>query len=311
MAEGKWISNLGPGMPLGEAARIALEVRLGVVVEYLPLAQTRADEDAEYVHQLRVGTRRAVAALDIFAPCLPEKIYTRTRRRLRRLRRAAGDARDWDVFLISLRQDQKPRAQRKTAPAGKDFLTGYCLGQRAAAQARLEDTGTDVDCLKRLAVETTAAIRENSAAKVLVELARPMLSRLLKELNQAAAEDLNDYAKLHQVRIRGKRLRYAMEIFTDCFWPPFREKLYPAVEEMQEILGRANDSHVAAGRLKAMREKLHQALPAEWRRYRDEIDRLIRLHQRRVPQEKQRFLKWWKEWEGQNPEAEVEVLVKS
>ena len=46
-------------------------------------------------------------------------------------------------------------------------------------------------------------------------------------------------------RIGAARLRYAMEVFADCFPPPFREVLYPMVEEMQEILGRANDSQVA------------------------------------------------------------------
>src|SRR5271166_2129584 len=60
---------------------------------------------------------------------------------------------------------------------------------------------------------------------------------LLGELNQTASDDLNDCENLHQVRIIGKRLRYAMEVFAGCFAPPFREKLYPAMEEMQTILG--------------------------------------------------------------------------
>ena len=51
------------------------------------------------------------------------------------------------------------------------------------------------------------------------------------------------------MRILGKRLRYAMEMFADCFGPAFREELYPAVEQMQEILGRANEqSDVAVTR---------------------------------------------------------------
>ena len=49
-------------------------------------------------HQLRVATRRAGAALEIFRDCLPEKDYQTARKQLRRLRRAAGAARDWDVL---------------------------------------------------------------------------------------------------------------------------------------------------------------------------------------------------------------------
>jgi CHAD domain-containing protein len=62
--------------------------------------------------------------------------------------------------------------------------------------------------------------------------------------------DVPDFGSIyhHRVRILGKRLRYAMEIFADCFPPEFNEQYYPTVEEMQEILGRANDSHVACER---------------------------------------------------------------
>src|SRR5579871_6443332 len=99
MAEGKWISNLKPDAALDDAARHVLFVRLQVVKDYLPKAALEADDDSEYVHQLRVGTRRADAALRIFGDCLPKKIYKKARRRLRQLRRAAGATRDWDVFL--------------------------------------------------------------------------------------------------------------------------------------------------------------------------------------------------------------------
>src|SRR5262249_55834949 len=97
MAEGKWISDLKPGSPLAEAARHVLFVRLQVVKDCLPRAALEADRDIEYVHQLRVGTRRADAALRIFKVCLPKKVQGEARRRLRKLRRAAGAARDWDV----------------------------------------------------------------------------------------------------------------------------------------------------------------------------------------------------------------------
>ena len=36
--------------------------------------------------------------------------------------------------------------------------------------------------------------------------------------------------ELHQLRITGKRLRYAVEVFAGCYGPPLRETLYPAVE---------------------------------------------------------------------------------
>jgi len=55
-----------------------------------------------------------------------------------------------------------------------------------------------------------------------------------------------------------------MEVFVDCFADPFRDSLYPAVEEMQEILGDANDSHVAAARLIELRDRLKASRPARF-----------------------------------------------
>ena len=92
MAEGKWIGGLTADTPLTDAAQRVLVTRLGTVGQVLPRAVQEADRDPEYVHQLRVATRRADAALRIFAHCLPRKVYKRARQRLRRLRQAAGAA---------------------------------------------------------------------------------------------------------------------------------------------------------------------------------------------------------------------------
>jgi CHAD domain-containing protein len=298
MADGKWIPDLRPDMPLPDTARRVLSVRLQVVRHFLPLAVHEADRDPEYVHQLRVGTRRAAAALRIFRDCLPGKLHKAVRNTLRRVRRAAGAARDWDVFLIDLLARQKKKQAKEKA--GSDFLVGYSVSQRIAAQAELEMVGANQGPeLDRLAEEAIAAVRaptEDGQVVPLVGLARPMLVALLKALEEAAGKDLTDYALLHQVRIAGKRLRYAMEVFADCFAADFRDKLYPMVEEMQEILGRANDSHVAIGRLTALRDRLRRGWAEEWSRLRPGMEGMLRFHQRRLPQERRRFLKWWDRW---------------
>jgi CHAD domain-containing protein len=144
----------------------------------------------------------------------------------------------------------------------------------------------------------------------LAELARPLLSGLLRELEEAASGDLDDYAHLHRVRIVGKRLRYAMEVFADCFAAPFREQFYPAVEQMQEILGNANDSHVASQRLEALRARLQVVQPAQWKRYRPGIEKLLRHHRERVPRERGHFEQWWRRWQKSGAETAFAGLLK-
>jgi len=310
MADGKWIEGLTAKTPLTEAARRVLGVRLALVRDALPRAVREADRDPEHVHQLRVGARRADAALRIFGPCLPKKAYKEARKQLRRLRRAAGAARDWDVFLIDLDEWRAARPEREQP--GLDFLLGYGHGLRSAAQAELESAADEErNRLDALVNETGEAVRpphDLVGDGVLPDLGRPLLAGLASGLEWAASGDLDDYARLHQVRIAGKRLRYAMEVFADAFPAPFREELYPRVEEVQEVLGRANDSHVAEGRLEALRGRLKAAAPAEWKRVRAGVEALLRFHRRRLPQARKRFLQWWEQWGKTGAPALRELL---
>jgi CHAD domain-containing protein len=295
MADGKWVPGLRADLPVEEAARKVLTLRLGVVANYLPLAVESPDDDPEYVHQLRVGTRRSGAALDLFAACLPAKFYRTVRKLLRKVRRAAGDARDWDVFLMAVGH-WKPRTRE--ARPGTDFLTGFAAGRREAAQGHLVDVGSrQRGRIAAVLADLDAAIRPPAPGpRTLGEAAHGRVGELMRELHQSATPIPVNYEHLHQVRIVGKRLRYAMEVFADCFPPEFRDRLYPAVEEMQEILGAANDSHVAGGRLARICDWLKRVEPAGWERFLKGIEALQRYHKRRLPEQRVKFAKWWEEW---------------
>jgi CHAD domain-containing protein len=311
MSSGKWVADLKPDSPLEDAARHVLFARLQVVNDYLPRAALEADKDIEYVHQLRVGTRRADAALRIFKGCLPKKAHRKARRRLKKVRHAAGAARDWDVFLTDLlEREQASDAKHR---AGLDFLIGYALGQRTAAHDELEavykDQGFDFETFFTRTIDAVRTANDSSGPAILVDLARPVLFERLQDLERATLGDLDDYRQLHQVRIAGKRLRYAMEVFADCFDPAFRETLYPRIEELQEILGRANDSHVAAERLVCLRERVCHTCPTAWPRLQAGIEQLLRSHQRRLPQERRRFLQWWSQWHPAGSEAVMTSLL--
>lgn len=310
MADAKWISDLNGTMPARDAARRVFALRLSVVRDRLGPASDRPEEDVEHVHQLRVGTRRAGAALRAFAELLPEHLARHARKTLRALRRAAGQARDWDVFvaMVAERLPRAPAKQRR----GLDFLCGFGRGQRAPAQKQLREAiAVRGPRLPDVMEEIDQALsgHRDGAAPTLRELAVPTLTALVRDLEQAASGDLHDYAQLHRVRILGKRLRYAMELFDSCFAPAFREEYYPAVEEMQDILGLANDSHVAAGRLAELRAQMRLVLPEQWTAYAPGVEALLRFHQRRLPQQRHRFETWWDDWRLSGAEQAFVKLI--
>jgi len=102
MGNGKWIKVDSPDEPVLAVARRTLRGRLRWLWHCLPLAALQPEEDVEYVHQLRIATRRAEAALETFAPYLPGRRARWLSKKLRQVRRAAGDARDLDVLKLHL-----------------------------------------------------------------------------------------------------------------------------------------------------------------------------------------------------------------
>jgi len=314
MADAKWISGLQTDMPLEVAARLVLAARLEAVCAWLPKAVGEAAEDTENVHQLRVSTRRAGAALRIFKSCLPVKTWRRINKLLRELRRAAGAARDWDVFLDDLARRSKGATPRQKP--GFDFLIGYGQGQRAAAQERLdEEASPEVEyALKNRIERTLVRVRapaEPGAARTLEDHSGPLITELCEELNQAGGQDMGDYEHLHQVRILGKRLRYALEVFSCCFGPGFREGVYAAVVKMQEILGLANDSHVACQRLQAIGAWLSASGAKVWRRVQPGMEYLLNYHRRRLPRQRHKFEIWWRKWSAADGEQTLTDLFQS
>jgi CHAD domain-containing protein len=113
------------------------------------------------------------------------------------------------------------------------------------------------------------------------------------------------------LRILGKRLRYSIEVFAGCFEPPLRERLYPAIEEMQEILGRITDAHVAVARIIEIREYVKSFQASNWPRLRKPIEQLLQAQRRVLPGERKQFLTCLKAWRRLAAERGIEPLGRA
>ena len=297
MADGKWIEGLTPEMPVADAARVVLGARLGVVAHYLPLAAERPHEDIEYVHQLRVGTRRAGAALRVFADHLPKKQVKAAKRSLRAVRRAAGAARDWDVFLAGL--GDAPAMKPAAGKPALDFLRGYGLAERTAVQSHLVKVATATGhCFADAAQDLADHVHDpGDEGNTCGDLAERHLHDHFVEFTAAIAADSADPAALHQLRIAAKRLRYEMEIFASCAAPTLREQLYPVVEELQELLGGTQDAAVGVERLEHLRDLVKMNRPDEWKRIGPGVNGLLRAFRLRVKSASGAFRNWRAKWE--------------
>lgn len=265
-------------------ARRMLATRLHAVRSALTPAARRWEEDVEQVHRLRVATRRAGAALGVAAEWLPRRKRRQIARRLKKVRRAAGEARDLDVLAARWSSDPK-----RAGPLESLGLIDELRAQRRAAQKPLQR----IDRRKwhrRFAKSIARLARRVHAPedhpRTFGQQAVMQIGAEAREFFEHASVDLADDAALHELRIRAKRLRYAMEIFAAALPAMFRDELYPQVEELQELLGRVNDHAEAVERL-----CLWSSL-AEDERHAD-FGRLIDLEMADLEQAKRRFARCW------------------
>lgn len=302
-------------MPAAAAAAAALHARIGRVRRLLrrTAASLRRDEDAaESVHQLRVATRRAVAAIDAFADLLDPRALARARKRLTRLRRAAGGLRDADVALAALLAQRDSAAPGAPEHAALDRLIALTRKQRSRARRRLRKAASRTTRAKlRRARRRLRRALPHAPSPTLRDLADAALDARTEALRSASLRDLRDLANVHQLRIQAKRLRYSLELFAPCFDPAAAADALARLTDLQERLGRINDDSALLARLEsavadiehqedsaaaeglrrlisAQREALtaaHNAFLADWSRgeFAGLIDRLRRLSRLTTP----------------------------
>jgi len=89
------------------------------------------------------------------------------------------------------------------------------------------------------------------------------------------------------LRIAGKRLRYALEIFAGVLPRASIERLYRPLQALQNVLGEVNDHASAIERFSNWRRwSIDQALNAE-------LDRIIAEERRGLDEARQKFREIW------------------
>ena len=212
---------------------------------------SRRGGDIEDVHKMRVATRRVRAYLKAARPALDRAATDRLRGDVRELAGTLGVIRDGDVMIHRL------------------HIEAGLLGD--------PDTGALEHLISRLDTERIAA-----RDQLISELDDPAYTALLTELEEAAAQppvadpwaDLHDLAadewwtlerthrkvhrrfgkrppddELHELRIYGKRARYAAELLHE---KGSVSSFLEALAALQEVLGEHQDACVLEERLRQL-----------------------------------------------------------
>ena len=204
-------------------------------------------DDAEYVHQMRVATRRLRAALRMFRPVLPGGFAEQLVPPLRELMRALGRARDFDVLMAEIVvpvAKALPDEPRLTDLASA--ITNRLYAARAEIRHVLRQPGYSQLLLTAGSLLQCAPFIEPPGAEEeapsLLQFADRRLRRLLKNILELADAARVDYPpSLHQLRIGIKRLRYAIEFFGPMIPGKSGAAAIKRLAGLQEELGQLND----------------------------------------------------------------------
>jgi CHAD domain-containing protein len=225
-------------MPVGVAARSSVASALDTMTRELRAARAGR---VRGVHQLRVSTRRLRAALELFEGALPRRIAGPLADELADLARTVGSVRDLDVLAEAI-----AKRGRKIGPALEPAVATILLHvreRRSAAYAVLAAT-LDAPRTRRLIERFALLARGRSGgaapmATVAADLVRPLVTKVVR-----AGRDIDASASpgaLHRLRIKAKRLRYALETL-DGLGDAATRKLARKLTALQRLLGDQRDA---------------------------------------------------------------------
>jgi CHAD domain-containing protein len=202
-----------------------------------------ADQDPEYLHQMRVGSRRLSTALQVFSHAvhIPK---AGSARHVRDLTKALGTLRDLDVQIATVRENYYPHlniSERKLIDKRQRVFTKVEAVLRHTNYEKLKSAykswlqNPQYKSLSHLPLDL-----------LLPDLLTPLLSALLLHPGWAIAadkaSDLNEKV-LHDLRKTCKYVRYQSEFFTSFYGKAFKGWV-DELKELQDGLGKVHDLDV-------------------------------------------------------------------
>jgi CHAD domain-containing protein len=238
--------ELSPDTSAAAALREVLQHELEVVVALED--GVRRNLDPDMLHEFRIATRRTRSVVRLAKRHLPDKITSVWGPEWRWLAGTTSTPRDLDVLL-----EEIDRARTELGANGKpgfDEVVEAVHHKRDRAQEQLSRalSGDRYGTLKRgwgyeLEQHQDDADDEKQTAR---DLARELTARAAKQLATHANAITPDSPTeaIHDIRKRGKRLRYTLDIFGHLLSARQANMALRATKQLQDVLGEFNDCDV-------------------------------------------------------------------
>ena len=188
--------------------------------------------DSKTVHDLRVASRRLREALEFLEPSLPPGWYKKLRAPAKSITKTLGTTRETEVNLKIL---QKLEQDKVGDPAALEFLVYSQKKQLGKLHRQLlkRIPRDNCDQLVRFLLKLSGSWSRQPASS-------DLLQKRIQEFTCFIIEADTADEKLHELRIRTKKLRYTTEIYDRIFdkgWKPLIRRF----KRFQDLLGEIHD----------------------------------------------------------------------
>lgn len=238
-----------PDQTTNEAFGTILRHNMEILRQWEPVAHD--GKDIEGVHQMRVVLRRMRSCVGIYRKAIPRQMTDAWGEEMKWAANSLGPARDLDVFVT-----ESLEATRGKIPLEEGEQKLAVIAQAAREQAYVQVREMlESDRYKEFIAGLDKWITEfgwyqgDLPGKVREKLGRPVSSYAVRVLNKHLAVVLEDgdrmgsmtTTELHQLRIDGKKLRYATEFFSTLFNKKGMDEFTSYLKGLQGLLGTMND----------------------------------------------------------------------
>lgn len=251
--------ELRPAQRGDEAMRVVLAQLLETVTANVD--GVIADIDIEFLHDLRVASRRARSAIGQIKDVLPKPEADHLAAELRWLGSVTNDCRDLDVALLEM-DDYRLRLGDEAGAV--DDLERLLRRERRAALRRVRAALRSrrfeefVASWRALATQPADRGEAENAARPIAGLAGARIvkayRRMIKRGKRLA--DPPPAADLHRLRIDAKKLRYLLEFFASFYPEATVTRLVKELKSFQDVLGGFNDMEVRRDQLTRLADQL-------------------------------------------------------
>jgi triphosphatase len=238
------------GASVHELARVA--VRSALHQMRLNTRGARTGKQPGFIHQLRVGARRARVVIKLFRDFLDPARARAVERDLRWVFRVLGEQRDRDVLLERLHAHE---SEVDTEPLERELRRQRDRAARAATRAlssqRYQRT------LRGLGKLASALGKSDEPSPRARKWAKKRMNKRLRAVLalREAVSGADDEAR-HELRKELKKLRYTAELVRGLYGHKRAQRYLDAVSELQDALGALNDVATGARLLGQAAERL-------------------------------------------------------